>query len=89
MTNEPRHVGFSFQSITTNCNKAFIGNRITFINKGTGSARISDNFQLDPGQSFTLHSWPGEVITTVFNITFLTPLVNGNLLIVLVKNYLS
>lgn len=81
-----RHVGFSHVAITTNTNKSFNCNQITLVNKGSVNVLIGDNFILGPEQSVTYRGWPGEIIITVFNITFAAR-ANGCLLIAICKNY--
>ncbi len=90
MITKGRTIGFTHHAITTSTNKRFDNcNDLTFINKGTVQVQISDNFILQPGQSFTYTAWPGEVNNTAYDITFPSPAANGQLLIAVCKNYMD
>ncbi len=81
-------IGFTHVTVTTNQNKSFDCNRLTFINKGTQSCTIttSSDLVLDPGQSITYPAWPGEINRTIYSFTFPRD-VNGCLIVAVCKNY--
>lgn len=74
-------VFYTTASIGSECND------ITFINNGTTALVIAD-VPLQPNQSLQISGNRGEIDTTLYQLTFATPINTGNQLIVIRKLYI-